>query len=38
MDFYGIPATARASFAIYNSRKDVDALINAVKKTIEVFT
>ena len=37
MDFYGIPATARASFAIYNSRKDVDALINAVKKTIEVF-
>ena len=38
MDFYGIPATARASFAIYNSRKDVDALINGVKKTIEVFT
>lgn len=38
MDFYGIPATARASFAIYNSRKDVDALINSVKKTIEVFT
>ena len=38
MDSYGIPATARASFAIYNSRKDVDALINAVKKTIEVFT
>ena len=37
MDFYGIPATARVSFAIYNSRKDVDALINAVKKTIEVF-
>jgi len=38
MDFYGIPATARASFAIYNSRKDVDALIKSVKKTIEVFT
>ena len=38
MDFYGISATARASFAIYNSRKDVDVLINAVKKTIEVFT
>jgi cysteine desulfurase/selenocysteine lyase len=37
MDFYGIPATARASFAIYNSRKDVDAMINSVKKTIEVF-
>ena len=37
MDFYGIPATARASFAIYNSRKDVDALIKSVKKAIEVF-
>ena len=38
MDFYGIPATARASFAIYNSRKDVDTLIKSVKKVIEVFT
>ena len=38
MDFYGVPATARASFAIYNNRKDVNALINSVKKTIEVFT
>lgn len=38
MDFYGVPATARASFAIYNTKKDVDALINSVKKTIEVFT
>lgn len=37
MDFYGIPATARASFAIYNSRKDVDTLIKSVKKAIEVF-
>ena len=38
MDFYGVPATARASFAIYNTRKDVDMLINSEKKTIEVFT
>ena len=38
MDFYGVPATARASFAIYNTRKDVDMLINSVKKTIKVFT
>ena len=37
MDFYGIPATARASFVIYNSIKDVDAMINSVKKAIEVF-
>ena len=34
MDFYGVPATARASFAIYNTRKDVDALINSVKKRL----
>ena len=38
MDFYGIAATARASFAIYNTRKDVNAMINSVNKTIEVFT
>ena len=37
MDFYGIPATARASFGIYNSRQDVDKMINAIEKTIEVF-
>ncbi len=37
MDFYSIPATARASFAIYNDKTDIDKLISSVKKTIEVF-
>ncbi len=37
MDFYCIPATARASFAIYNTKNDVDKFVNSVKKTIEVF-
>jgi len=37
MDFYSIPATARASFAIYNTKEDVDKLIISIKKTIEVF-
>ena len=37
MDFYCIPATARASFAAYNNKEDVDKLIKSVKKTIEVF-
>ena len=37
MDFYGIPATARASFGIYNTEEDIDKLIDSVKKTIEVF-
>ena len=37
MDFYCIPATARASFAIYNTKNDVEKFVNSVKKTIEVF-
>ena len=37
MDFYNIPATARASFAIYNTTKDIDKLIEAIQKCIEVF-
>ena len=37
MDFFGVPATARASFAFYNTREDVDALVAAVKKVREVF-
>ena len=37
MDFYSIPATARASFAIYNTKEDVDKLMISIKKTIEVF-
>jgi cysteine desulfurase/selenocysteine lyase len=30
MDRMGVPATARASFALYNSRADVDALVSAL--------
>ena len=37
MDRYGIPATARASFALYNTREEVDALAAGVRKVIEVF-
>jgi cysteine desulfurase / selenocysteine lyase len=33
----GIPATARASFHVYNSREDVDRLIVALQKAREVF-
>ncbi len=32
MDFYGIPGTVRASFAFYNTKEEVDALVNAVKR------
>ncbi|MDT8311795.1 MAG: cysteine desulfurase [Methylophaga sp.] len=37
MEFYNIPATARASFAFYNNDDDVDALIKAIIKTQELF-
>ena len=37
MDFYEVPATARASFAIYNTKEDVDKLVEGIKKTKELF-
>jgi len=37
MDRYGITATARASFGVYNTREDVDALVAALKKVREIF-
>lgn len=37
MQFYGIAATARASFAFYNTEQEIDALVNAIKTTQELF-
>jgi len=37
MEFFGVPATARASFAFYNTRADVDALAAAVAKVRALF-
>ena len=37
MQFFDVPATARASFAFYNTREEVDKLTDAVQKVIEVF-
>ncbi|HYG81115.1 MAG TPA: cysteine desulfurase [Pyrinomonadaceae bacterium] len=37
MQHFGVPATARASFAFYNTREEVDRLAAAVQKVIEVF-
>jgi cysteine desulfurase/selenocysteine lyase len=34
---YNIPATGRASFAMYNTREEVDALVRGLGKVIEVF-
>ncbi|HET6934306.1 MAG TPA: cysteine desulfurase [Candidatus Angelobacter sp.] len=37
MQRYGIPATARASFALYNTRSEVDALVRGLEKVLEVM-
>jgi cysteine desulfurase/selenocysteine lyase len=34
---YGVPATARASFAAYNAREDVDALVRGLARVRELF-
>jgi cysteine desulfurase/selenocysteine lyase len=37
MDFFGVPATNRASFAFYNTREEVDRLVAGIAKVKEVF-
>lgn len=37
MQRFGVPATARASLAFYNTREDIDALASALLKVREVF-
>jgi cysteine desulfurase / selenocysteine lyase len=37
MQRFGVPATARASLAFYNTKEEVDALIRALHKVREVF-
>ncbi len=37
MQRFGVPATARASFAFYNTIREVDALVAAIRKVQKVF-
>ncbi len=37
MAHFGVPATARASFAFYNTREEIDQLVAALERTREVF-
>ncbi|MDQ3170449.1 MAG: cysteine desulfurase [Acidobacteriota bacterium] len=37
MDFFGIPATARASLAMYNTRAEIDVLAGAVQRAQRMF-
>jgi cysteine desulfurase / selenocysteine lyase len=37
MDRYGVPATARASMAVYNTTEEIDVLVKGLHKVREVF-
>jgi len=37
MDRFGIPATTRASLAIYNTRREIDALVAGIQKVKELM-
>jgi cysteine desulfurase/selenocysteine lyase len=37
MDFFEVPATARASFAMYNTKEEIDFLMKGIVSLIEVF-
>ena len=38
MDFFKVPATSRASFAIYNTQEEIDQLIQALKYAQKIFS
>jgi cysteine desulfurase / selenocysteine lyase len=33
----GVPATARASFALYNDQTDIAALVRGIERTLRIF-
>jgi cysteine desulfurase/selenocysteine lyase len=37
MNRFGVPATSRASFGLYNTKEEVNILVNGLKKILEVF-
>jgi cysteine desulfurase/selenocysteine lyase len=37
MERFGMEATVRASFGLYNTKEEVDALVRGIKKVREVF-
>ena len=38
MDHFGLPATVRASLALYNTRQEIDQLVNGVARVQEIFS
>lgn len=37
MEFFGVPGTARASFAFYNTREDIEQLVDAIGRAVGMF-
>jgi cysteine desulfurase/selenocysteine lyase len=37
MDYYDVGSTTRASFALYNTRDEIDALVGALDKVRQIF-
>ncbi|HYJ16737.1 MAG TPA: cysteine desulfurase [Candidatus Limnocylindria bacterium] len=37
MQRFGVPATARASFALYNTTEEIDVLVRAIERVLKVF-
>ncbi len=37
LERFGVPATARASLGLYNTREEIDRLVAALHRTLEVF-
>ena len=37
MQRFNVPATARASFAFYNTKAEIDVLANTIQKVIDIF-
>jgi len=38
MERFGVDATARASFGVYNTKREIDALVRGIEKVKEVFS
>ena len=37
MQRFGVPATVRASFALYNTTEEIDVLVRAIERVLKVF-
>ena len=38
MNFYKIPGTARASFAFYNTKEEIEIFVKSLKKVLKMLT